>query len=79
MFIVNRRLKGQEGPAVRRYRYRTAVLTGPWRDSEEEAVRDAVKARQAEEGGDSSSDLRWIVPGRIEEKASEEKASRLRN
>ena len=64
---------------MRRYRYRTAVLTGPWRDSEEEAVRDAVKARQAEFGGDSPSDLRWIVPGGIEDRVSEEKSSKLKN
>lgn len=63
---------------MRRYRYRTAVLTGPWRDSEEEAVRDAAKARQAELGGTSPSEVRWIVPGRIEERVSEEQ-SRLRN
>ena len=64
---------------MRRYRYRTPVLTGPWRESEDEAARDAVKARQAEPGGNSPSELRWIVPGRIEEQVSEAKHSRLRN
>jgi hypothetical protein len=67
---------------VRHYRYRTAVLTGPWRDSEKKALRDAIKARQAELVGDPPSETRWIVPGQIEEKISEEiheKSSRLRN
>jgi hypothetical protein len=63
---------------VRRYRYRTPALTGPWRDSHEEAVGDAVKAKQAAiEGG--SSELRWIVPGRIEERVTDEAPTRLRN
>jgi hypothetical protein len=70
---------GQEGSAVRRFRYRTAVLTGPWRDSEEEAVLDAVKARQAELDGASPSEVRWIVPGRIEEMAADEKASKQKS
>ena len=67
---------------MRHYRYRTAVLTGPWRDSEREALRDAIKARQAELVGDPPSETRWIVPGQIEEKISEqnhEQSSRLRN
>lgn len=64
---------------MRRYRYRTPVLTGPWRDSQDEAVRDAVKAKQAEIDGGSPSGVRWIVPGRIEERATEEAPTRLRN
>ena len=64
-FTVNRRLKRREGLPVRRYRYRTAVLTGPWRDSEREAIGDAVRARQAE--ADEGAPVRWVVPGRIEE------------
>lgn len=67
---------------MRHYRYRTAVLTGPWRESEKEAMRDAIKARQAELVGDPPSETRWIVPGQIEERSSEqnrEKPSRLRN
>jgi hypothetical protein len=64
---------------VRRYRYRTPALTGPWRDSHGEAVRDAVKAKQAATDGDDPSGLRWIVPGRIEERATEEAQTRLRN
>ena len=61
-----------------RYRYRTPALTGPWRDSYDEAVRDAVKAKQAQIGGDRPSDVKWIVPGHIEERSSEEAPSRAK-
>ena len=64
---------------MRRFRYRTAVLTGPWRDSEDEAVRDAVKARQAERDAMSPSEVRWIVPGRIEELVTDEKTSKQKS
>ncbi len=56
---------------VRRYRYRTAALTGPWRDSPGDALRDAVKAKQAVIDEADPADVRWIVPGRIEEQSSE--------
>ncbi len=47
-----------------RYRYRTAALVGPWRDTAERALADAMRSKQArlEEGGE----LVWLVPGRIE-------------
>lgn len=61
-----------------RYRYRTPALTGPWRDSYDEAVRDAVKAKQAQIGEDQLSDVKWIVPGQIEERSSEETPSRAK-
>jgi hypothetical protein len=64
---------------VRRYRYRTPALTGPWRDSHDEAVRDAIKANQAATDGDDPSRISWIVPGRIEERVIEEAPTRLRN
>jgi len=56
---------------VRRYRYRTPVLTGPWRQTSDEALRDAVNSRQAvmDSGG-----AKWVVPGEIEEQR--EKADR---
>lgn len=63
---------------MRRYRYRTPALTGPWRDSPDEAASDAVRSRQAAIGG-GSSELRWIVPGRIEERVTDEAPTRLRN
>ena len=49
------------------YRYRTPVLTGPWRDSQREAEQDAVRAKQAQLDTSEPSGLKWIVPGQIEE------------
>lgn len=56
---------------VQRYRYRTSVLTGPWRDSRDDAVNDAVRAKQAEIEDSKPGKVRWIVPGVIEEHESE--------
>jgi len=53
------------------------VLTGPWRDSAEEAARDAVKAKQAVLDEDQPTGIRWTVPGQIEERNSERTPSRL--
>ena len=63
---------------VRRYRYRTSVLTGPWRDTDR-GRRDAVKAKQAVNDASQASGIRWTVPGKIEERVTEEAPSRLRN
>ena len=52
---------------MRKYRYRTAVLTGPWRKSEDQAVADAARAHQADL---VDGQVEWIVPGRIEESAT---------
>lgn len=54
-----------------RYRYRTGVLVGPWRDTREQAVADAVRSKQAriDESGD---DPLWLVPGSIETSDDEE-------
>ena len=49
-----------------RYRYRTAVLTGRWRDTQEAAERDAVKAKQALLNAGDKGGLHWLVPGEIE-------------
>jgi hypothetical protein len=68
-----------EEQEVRRYRYRTAVLTGPWRESEPEAANDAVRAKQAVNDDRQVSGIRWTVPGRIEERITEEAPTRLRN
>ena len=54
-----------------KFRYRTAALTGPWRDSADLAVRDAVKAKQAEADGTGPGGIRWLVPGQIEEEQIE--------
>lgn len=64
---------------MRRFRYRTAALTGPWRASAEEALRDAAKAKQAVIDEDDPSAVRWIVPGRIEEQNREGVETRLKN
>ena len=58
---------------VRRYRYRTPVLTGPWRESHEEAEQDAVRAKQAQP---EDGRIKWIVPGQIEERNNEGAPSR---
>ena len=55
-----------EGLILARYRYRTPVLTGRWRDSREAAVRDAVAANQAVAESGSPNGVRWLVPGEIE-------------
>lgn len=64
---------------MRRYRYRTPALTGPWRSSHDAAVRDAVRAKQAQIDRDQPSLVDWIVPGRIEELNNEEAQSRAKN
>ena len=61
-----RRLCGR-GTGPIRYRYRTAALAGRWRDSREEALRDAVKAHQALADEAAVDGLRWLVNGEIEE------------
>lgn len=57
---------------MRHYRYRTAALTGPWRESHDDAVRDAVNAKQADYDGDQPSGVNWVVPGEIEVLNNEE-------
>jgi len=46
------------------YRYRTAVLVGPWRQSSDKALADAVPAGQASL---DHAGPRWQVRGMIEE------------
>jgi hypothetical protein len=46
------------------FRYRTAALVGDWRSTEDEAMEDAVRARQVIVAG--SAERRWLVPGAIE-------------
>lgn len=61
------------------YRYRTAALTGPWRDTRQAAVGDAVRAKQAMTDEDDPGEVRWVVPGRIEERVTNERPTKLRN
>lgn len=63
---------------MRRYRYRTSVLTGPWRETAFEAASDAVRAKQAVNDDAEATGLRWTVPGWIEERITEETSTRLR-
>jgi hypothetical protein len=56
---------------VQRYRYRTPVLTGPWRESPEDAVQDAVRSKQAQLDNRQPSGVKWTVPGQIEERNNE--------
>ena len=64
---------------MRRYRYRTAVLTGPWRASALEAADDAVRAKQATDDITQIEGIRWTVPGRIEVRISDEATTALKN
>ena len=50
---------------VTRYRYRTQILVGQWRESRREAESDAVLARQADIDPESG-ELVWRLPGEIE-------------
>jgi len=61
---------------VRKYRYRTKVLTGRWRDNYDAAVGDAARAGQIVFDTERTSAFRWIVPGSIEE--HDEKAGETR-
>ena len=46
------------------YRYKTPVLTGPWRRRPEKALDDALRARQAR--CDEQGEVAWEVSGTIE-------------
>jgi hypothetical protein len=60
------------------YRYRTPALTGPWRESPEDAVGDAVRAKQAQPDQDQPSGVKWIVPGEIEMRNNGESGAGMR-
>lgn len=56
------------------YRYRTAILIGPWRDSRLKAETDAVAMRQGDFSGPNGA-FEWKVAGEIEHKAAEPKTA----
>jgi hypothetical protein len=58
---------GQPGERYEKvcYRYRTHALVGPWRRRPEDALEDAIKAKQVRR--ERPGDWRWIVDGTIEE------------
>ena len=64
---------------MRQFRYRTAALTGPWRDSRDSAMADAVRAKQVVMEGNAAGEARWVGPGRIEERVTDERPTRARN
>jgi hypothetical protein len=63
---------------VRRYRYRTPALTGPWREAHDDAVHDAINAKQARYDDNQPSGVKWTVPGEIEVLNNEEVRAALR-
>ena len=65
-FTVNGRLSSWEDDVLSEYRYRTAALTGPWRETRREAICDAARAKQAMIDENDPEAIEWIVPGRIE-------------
>ena len=48
------------------------MLAGPWRPNSDQAVEDAVKAKQAARDGEAECGIRWLVPGRIEQRNESE-------
>lgn len=52
-----------------RFRYRTNVLTGPWRETFDRAVEDAARAGQILFDQEQRSEFRWVVPGKIEHRS----------
>ena len=60
-----------------RFRYRTPVLTGRWRDSRDGALRDAINAHQAVPEPGAADGVRWLVPGDIEEEATDAATARV--
>lgn len=51
------------------FRYRTAVLCGPWRETRRDALADAVRSGFARWEGPPWDTIRWRFPGDIEERA----------
>ncbi len=61
------KVREQLEDAARLYRYRTPALVGPWRKTETQALRDAMRARQAMRDERDRRAVRWLVPGQIEQ------------
>jgi len=68
--MVAQRLRevGQRPDPARLYRYRTAALVGPWRETRAQATADALHAGQMRRDECDPHELRWMVEGRIEER-----------
>lgn len=54
-----------------RYRYRSPVLHGPWRNSQNEAVEDAITAGQAVREGEDEARIHWRDSAGVEEENEE--------
>lgn len=65
-------LRHREDACLTRYRYRTRALIGPWRNQRDQAVDDAVRAKQARIDEREPLGFRWLVPGQIDEEQDEE-------
>jgi hypothetical protein len=52
---------------MRRYRYRTPALQGPWRETREAAVADAIAAGQAERTSGEADGVHWRDGAHLEE------------
>ena len=50
------------------FRYRTALLLGPWRSSPEDALEDAVRRGVARRVRGSADAVEWLFPGEIEQR-----------
>jgi len=50
-----------------RFRFRSADVTGRWRATRRDALRDAVRAGLAKWTDESWEDVRWIFGGSVEE------------
>jgi len=50
-----------------RYRYKTAIVSGPWRETRRDAMVDAIRNGFASWADSEWQDLKWRFPGEIEE------------
>jgi hypothetical protein len=66
-----------DGLTSMRWRYRTQVLTGPWRPTVEQAAADAIAHGQAVRDQSRPHGLAWRVPGRIEGNADSPGSRRI--
>lgn len=60
---------------VKRYRYRSFVLLGPWRTTRRDALADAVRSGLAVWAGEPWQDVKWRFQGEIEESEDDEQAA----
>jgi len=68
---------GAEGAheGAMRYRYRTSCLLGGWKDTAEEACKDAIRARQAMRAEDGT--MAWVGNAGLEAASIRQAARRI--